>query len=45
MVSFTPQPLYSCGKSPQYPFDRRMAGLQNQSGHYEEEKNLASARK
>jgi hypothetical protein len=26
MVSFTPGPLYPIGKSPQYPFDRRLGG-------------------
>jgi hypothetical protein len=34
-----PQPLYTQGKSPWYPLDRRLAGPQNWSGHSGEEKN------
>jgi hypothetical protein len=33
------QPLYSQGKSPWYPLDRRLGGLQSQSGRGGEEKN------
>jgi hypothetical protein len=40
VVSFTPQPLYSQGKGPQYALDRRVGGLQIQSGPCGEEKNL-----
>jgi hypothetical protein len=43
MVSFTPLPLYSRGKSPRYPLYRRMGGPQSPSGHCGEEKNLAPA--
>jgi hypothetical protein len=32
MVSFTPRPLYPQGKSPWYPLDRRLGGLQSCSG-------------
>jgi hypothetical protein len=32
MVSFTPRPLYSQGKSPWYTLDRRLSGPQNRSG-------------
>jgi hypothetical protein len=32
VVSFTPRPLYSRGKSPRYPLDRRLGGPQNRSG-------------
>ena len=32
------------GKDPRYPLNRRLAGLQNQFGHFEEEKNLVSLR-
>jgi hypothetical protein len=32
VVSFTPRPLYSQGKSPWYPFDRRLDGPQSRSG-------------
>jgi hypothetical protein len=31
MVSFTPRPLYPQGKSPWYPLDRRLGGLQNEA--------------
>jgi hypothetical protein len=40
-VSFTPLPLYSLGKSPRYPLDRRLGGPQSRSGRCGEEKNLA----
>jgi hypothetical protein len=39
MVSFTPQPFYPQGKSPCYPLDRRLGGLQIRSGRGGEEKN------
>jgi hypothetical protein len=39
VVSFIPQLLYSRGKSPQYPLDRRLGGPQNQSVHSRKEKN------
>jgi hypothetical protein len=39
VVSFTLQPLYPQGKSPPYPLDRRLGGLQSRSGHGVEEKN------
>jgi hypothetical protein len=29
VVTFTPQPLYSQGKTPCYPLDRRLGGLQS----------------
>jgi hypothetical protein len=32
MVSFAPWPLYSHGKSPWYPLDRRLGGPQNRTG-------------
>jgi hypothetical protein len=41
-VSFTPRPLYALGKSPLYPLDRTLDGLQSQSGHCGEEKKLLS---
>jgi hypothetical protein len=37
VVSFTPRALYTEGKNPRYPLDRRLGGLQSRSG----EKNLA----
>jgi hypothetical protein len=40
VVSFTLRPLYFQGKSPWYPLDRRLGGLQNQSGRGGEEKNF-----
>jgi hypothetical protein len=40
VVSFTPQPFYHQGNSPQYPFDRRLCGPQIQSGHWGEEKHF-----
>jgi len=39
VVSFTPRPLYTQGKSPRYPLDRRLGGPQSRSGHGGEEKN------
>jgi hypothetical protein len=39
VVSFTPRPLYLQAKSPWYPLDRRLGGLQNRSGRGGEEKN------
>jgi hypothetical protein len=39
VVSFTTQPLYSQGKSPWYPLDRRLGGPQSRSGCCGEEKN------
>jgi hypothetical protein len=43
VVSFTPGPLYSRGKSPRYPSERRLGNLQSRSGHCGEDKNLAPA--
>jgi hypothetical protein len=40
VVSFTSLPLYPRGKSPRYPLDRRLEGLQNRSGRRAEEKIL-----
>jgi hypothetical protein len=39
VVSFTPRPLYSRGKSPCYPLDRRLGGLQSRFAFGGEEKN------
>jgi hypothetical protein len=39
MVSFTPRPVYTQGKSSLYPLDRRLGGAQNRSGCGVEEKN------
>jgi hypothetical protein len=39
VVSFTPQPLYSQGKDPWYPLDRRLGGPQSRSGRCGEKKN------
>jgi len=39
VVIFTPRPLYSQGKSPLYPLDRRLGGPHHRSGHGGEEKN------
>jgi hypothetical protein len=39
VVSFTPQPLYSQGKSICYPLDRRLGGPQSHSGRGGKEKN------
>jgi len=38
VVSFTNQPLYPPGKSPRYPWDRRLGGPQSRSGRGGEEK-------
>jgi hypothetical protein len=38
--SFMPRPLYPQGKSPWYPFDRRLGGHQSRSGRGGEEKNF-----
>jgi hypothetical protein len=38
VVSFTPRPLYSQGKSPWYPLDRGLGGTLSRSGHGSEEK-------
>jgi hypothetical protein len=44
MVSFTPLPFYTQGRSPTYPLCRRLGGSQSQSGHCgEEKKSLALA--
>jgi hypothetical protein len=43
-VSFTPQSLYPRGKSPQYPLDSRMCGLQSQSVRHEEGKFMTLPR-
>jgi hypothetical protein len=40
MVSFMPRPLYSWGKSLQYPLNSRLSRPQSQSEHCEEEKTL-----
>jgi hypothetical protein len=40
VVIFTPLPLYSRGKSPRYPLDRRLGRLQSRSGQRGEEKIL-----
>jgi hypothetical protein len=39
VFSFTPWLLYSQGKNPRYPLDRRLGGLQSQSGCNGKEKN------
>jgi hypothetical protein len=39
VISFTSWSLYSPGKSPWYPFDRRLSGPQSRSGRGGEEKN------
>jgi hypothetical protein len=45
MVSLTPRPLCSQGKSPQYTLDRRLGEPRNRPGHHGEEKrSLATAR-
>jgi hypothetical protein len=38
VVSFTPRPLYPREKSPRYPLDRRLGGLQSRSGRFGEGK-------
>jgi hypothetical protein len=40
VVSFTPLPLYTQGKSPRYPPHRRLDGPQSRAGYYRGEKNL-----
>jgi len=42
VVSFTPQPIYSRGKSPPYPLDRKLGGPQSRSGRGGEEKRIPS---
>jgi hypothetical protein len=39
VVSFTPRPLYPQGKSPWYPLEKRLGGLQSRSGRGGEEEN------
>jgi hypothetical protein len=39
VVSFTPRPLYTQGKSPCYPLDTRLGGVQSRSRHGGDEKN------
>jgi hypothetical protein len=39
VVSITPWPLYLQGKSPWYPVDKRLGGLQSRSGRGCEQKN------
>jgi hypothetical protein len=39
LVSFKTQPFYPQEKSPWYPLDRGLGGLQSWSGHGDEEKN------
>jgi len=34
VVSLTPRPLYSRGKSPRHPLDRKMGGPQSRSGEW-----------
>jgi len=34
VVSFKPQPFYCRGKSPKYPFNKRLSGHQSWSGHF-----------
>jgi len=36
---FSPWLLYPCGKSSQYPLDRRLGGPQSLSGHGTDEQN------
>jgi hypothetical protein len=43
VFSFTPRPLYPWGKSPRYPLDMRLGGLESRSGRCGEEKHLAPA--
>jgi hypothetical protein len=40
MISFTPRPLYSQGKSPLYPLDRRLGGSQSRYGRCRIKTNL-----
>jgi hypothetical protein len=44
MISFTPRPLNSRGKSFRYPLDMRLGWPQSQPGRREEEKNLFPCR-
>jgi hypothetical protein len=39
VISITLRPLYRQGKSPWYPLDRRLGGIQSRSGRCGEEKN------
>jgi hypothetical protein len=39
VIDLTLLPLYPQGKSPWYPLDRRLGGLQGRSGRCGEEKN------
>jgi len=39
LVIFMPRPLYPQGKSPWYPLDRKLVGLQSRSGSGGEERN------
>jgi hypothetical protein len=45
VVSFTPRPLYHRGNNPWYPLDRRLGGLQTQSGRNGGVEILAPLRK
>jgi hypothetical protein len=40
VVSFTPLPLYPCGKNTRYPLCRSFGGFQSRSGRCGEENNL-----
>jgi hypothetical protein len=40
VFSFTPRPLYFQGKSPRYPLNRRLGGIQSRSGRPEGDKNI-----
>jgi len=40
VVNLSSQPLYPWGKSPQHPLNRRLGGLQSQSGHFSVEIDL-----
>jgi len=42
MVRFTPWPLYSQGKKPLFPLNRRLSVSSRQSGRFAREKNFAS---
>jgi hypothetical protein len=42
VVTFRPRPLYPKGKGYWHPLDRRLGGLQSQSGRGGEEKNSQS---
>jgi hypothetical protein len=39
VISFTPRPFYTQGKSPWYPLHSRLGGPQSRSGHGGKEKN------